>query len=164
MGYDNWRHKHHHLPHFHHHVHPDCGCVKPSKVCEPKPCGCPIKLDTDCVIYTGEKNEVLHIKKGDSLTYLIKMLELLLGEENNTPGIQSFSAPVPVTGEAKRAEFVGMDICMLPEVPNNILAVYLKGLILPSNQYYVDGNEVFIETGDFGNPVGSSDTVIILYN
>lgn len=148
----------------HHHLHHECGCVKPSTRCEPKPCGCPIKLDTDCVIYTGEKNGTLHIEKGDNLTYILKMLTALFAEEDVQARVDSMFTRTTTQNEViQRAEYTGLDICPLPKVPQTILAVYLNGLLLPSVQYVLEGHEVFIETASFDNPVGENDTVIIFY-
>lgn len=61
------------------HPHPDCGCKKPASRCEPEPCGCPIKLDTDCVIYTGDKKENTGINKGDTLTTIIDKIDEAIG-------------------------------------------------------------------------------------
>lgn len=70
-----------------------------SSCCEPKTCGCPFELDTNCVVHSGATLPYLDIRKGDRLEEILKKIDQELGRRVQSTygaapvGFSSFSAP-----------------------------------------------------------------------
>lgn len=76
----------------------DCNCVGKHKHpckknnCGEEPCGCDIKLTTDCVIYTGKETKIL--KKNKPLTQILADLEKESSKKYTfTTGVKQIDTP-----------------------------------------------------------------------
>lgn len=100
-----------------------CTCQLPScHTCNPDPCGCPIKLDTECVIYNKKgltQSELINISypNGTDLKTILDRIDVLLGQNNifnfDSYDLSCLRALYPINGFGDFATAVSKEICGL---------------------------------------------------
>lgn len=101
-----------------------CTCRLPNcETCNPtKDCGCPIKLDTSCVIYNkngGVQSGLINISypNGTNLKTILERIDVLLGQNNifnfDSYDLSCIRALYPINGFGDFASAVSKEICGL---------------------------------------------------